>query len=453
METRARPTRWALTALTVLTVGLPAHRAAAVSGPELLERARASRQEAERELAEARQRHLAERKALAAELQQAYAELSAASDDAATARQAAEGLRAEVEGLEKTGALTARRTEVLIAQAAGAAGVKLDANADPEAMEQAVWRGLSGRLARLETDLHIAVEPREVVVRDGAQQRLSTLRLGGYASYACGPTRDTRGLLRALPDGREAVVGPHLDGPNAEALEAAATGQFTRVPIDVDGALADRAPAEPKGLRSWLAAGGLFVYPILVAGTLGLLLVADRVICLLRTRVPPAMIREVLARLVRGDPNGARQALGAPRTPLARVLWAAAEALGEPDEQREAAMESALLAEAPRLERSLSLLGALAGVAPLLGLLGTVSGMIATFETISAAGTGNPRLLSGGISEALITTQLGLMVAIPLLLAHAWLSRWVQRREAMLEYHAVQAFAGRRGAAGEGGEG
>jgi biopolymer transport protein ExbB len=66
--------------------------------------------------------------------------------------------------------------------------------------------------------------------------------------------------------------------------------------------------------------------------------------------------------------------------------------------------------------------------------------MIATFDTISAAGTSNPRLLSGGISEALITTQLGLIVAIPLLLAHAWLSRWVRRREAMLEHNAILAF-------------
>ncbi|MBM4020017.1 MAG: MotA/TolQ/ExbB proton channel family protein [Planctomycetes bacterium] len=103
-------------------------------------------------------------------------------------------------------------------------------------------------------------------------------------------------------------------------------------------------------------------------------------------------------------------------------------------------METALLAEAPKLERSLSLLAALAGVAPLLGLLGTVSGMIATFDTISAAGTGNPRLLSGGLSEALITTQSGLMVAIPLLLVHAWLRRWVERREVMIEHQAVQAF-------------
>ncbi|MGB2822938.1 MAG: MotA/TolQ/ExbB proton channel family protein, partial [Phycisphaerae bacterium] len=144
--------------------------------------------------------------------------------------------------------------------------------------------------------------------------------------------------------------------------------------------------------------------------------------------------------LERRDPSAARAAVGTPRTPTARVLLAGVDAVSKSEQEREGAMESTLLAEAPKLERSLSLLGALAGVAPLLGLLGTVSGMIATFDTISVAGTGNPRLLSGGISEALITTQLGLMVAIPLLLAHAWLSRWVERREAMLEHNAIQVF-------------
>jgi hypothetical protein len=108
-------------------------------------------------------------------------------------------------------------------------------------------------------------------------------------------------------------------------------------------------------------------------------------------------------------------------------------------EKRQALLEAAFLDELPRLQRSLGLLATLAGIAPLLGLLGTVSGMIATFATISQLGTGNPRLLSGGISQALITTQLGLIVAIPLLLAHAWLRRWGKRREAQLEYDTTRA--------------
>ena len=82
-------------------------------------------------------------------------------------------------------------------------------------------------------------------------------------------------------------------------------------------------------------------------------------------------------------------------------------------------LDDAILQESPPLERNLSLLKLLAGVAPLLGLLGTVTGMILTFQAITLFGTGDPKLMAGGISQALITTVLGLVVAIPLLLLHA----------------------------------
>jgi biopolymer transport protein ExbB len=447
MLARSQPTRRALAALALAlaAVALPLPRARAISGEELLKRARASRQAAETNLAEARKRHLAEREALAAELQKAYAELSSARAEARAAQATAKGLEGDLAALDRSAALTAHRTVSLIAQAASASGAEIDPNVDAAGLEETLWRGLADRLQRLEADSRIDVARRSVVTRSGQEAHLPVLRLGSYCAYACGPGRESCGLLRALPDGREVIVGPYLAGPHAEALRAAAAGRVSHLPVDVDGTLIDRAPAEPKGLRSWLAAGGPFIYPILAVGALGLLLIADRVHFLLRAKASPAIVNDALSRLGRGDAAAAREALGTPRTPTARVLLAGTDAAGKPVEQREAAMESALLAEAPKLERSLSLLGALAGVAPLLGLLGTVSGMIATFDTISAAGTGNPRLLSGGISEALITTQLGLMVAIPLLLAHAWLSRWVQRREAMLEYHAIQAFGIQRG--------
>ena len=451
MHTLSQSTRLVLAALVLAAVAFPVRPARAISGEQLLARARASRQAADKELAEARTRHLAERKALAGELQKAYAKLSAAKAQAVAAQGVVERLDAEVAELERSAALTAYRTRDLVAQASRASGAQVDPNAEPAALEQAVWEGLADRLARVEAGSRIDVEPRSVVARNGEQAQVRVLRLGSYASYACGPQRDTCGLLRALADGREVIAGPHLSEPHAAALRAAADGRLSRVPIDVDGTLIDRVPAEPKGMGSWLAAGGLFVYPILAVGALGLILIADRVHFLLRAKASPTLVSEVLSRLARGDAANARKVLGSARTPTARVLLAGCQAAGKPVEQREAAMESALLAEAPKLERSLSLLAALAGVAPLLGLLGTVSGMIATFDTISAAGTGNPRLLSGGISEALITTQLGLMVAIPLLLAHAWLSRWAQRREAMLEYNAIQAFGIRHEGAKEDG--
>ena len=87
----------------------------------------------------------------------------------------------------------------------------------------------------------------------------------------------------------------------------------------------------------------------------------------------------------------------------------------------------AVFRELPRLELLLPLLRTVAAVAPLLGLLGTVTGMIATFAVITEYGTGDPKRLSGGISQALITTELGLAVAIPTLLLHTLLDRWASR--------------------------
>ena len=422
--------------------------APAASAEELVRRAGAVRRKAEDDLATARQRILTERKALAAELQQAYADLSAAAAQAESARESLRRLKAETAEAQRDSALVAHRVRSEVARAAASAGAKVGPSDPLEAAERAIWGAFRSRLARIEDDTKVSIRQEAIVARDGGEARVPVLRLGGYAAYACGGGRRTCGLLRSLPDGRKRVVGPYLNTEQAEALRAAAAGNLASLPVDVDGALQDRAPAEPKNIRAWLEAGGMFIIPIVIVGAVGLILVLERIGYLLLTKGPPSLVEQTLSRVGRRDLAGARQVLAASRTPTARVLRAGIDAQDLSPDQREGAMESALLAEAPRLERSLSLLAALAGVAPLLGLLGTVSGMIATFETISTAGTSNPRLLSGGISEALITTQLGLMVAIPLLLAHAWLRRWVERREALLEYNAIEVFgidSGREG--------
>jgi biopolymer transport protein ExbB len=107
-------------------------------------------------------------------------------------------------------------------------------------------------------------------------------------------------------------------------------------------------------------------------------------------------------------------------------------------QQLEDLVAEAILSERPTLERFLPAVNVIAVVAPLLGLLGTVTGMIATFSVITEHGTGDPRLLSGGISEALLTTQWGLMVAIPALLAHALLAGRVDHIIADMETQALK---------------
>jgi len=90
----------------------------------------------------------------------------------------------------------------------------------------------------------------------------------------------------------------------------------------------------------------------------------------------------------------------------------------ESQEELEAQLEDVLAKAAPALEKNLSIIKLLAAVAPLLGLLGTVIGMIETFQAITLFGTGDPKLMAGGISQALVTTMLGLIAAVPLLFVH-----------------------------------
>lgn len=120
-------------------------------------------------------------------------------------------------------------------------------------------------------------------------------------------------------------------------------------------------------------------------------------------------------------------ALQSTRGALAKVVAAGIENCAAGTEKIEEAMHSKALAEIGRLEKFLPSIAVLATVSPLLGLLGTVTGMITTFNTIAAYGSSDPRLLSGGISEALITTEAGLIIAIPVMLVHSLLSSRVDR--------------------------
>ena len=105
--------------------------------------------------------------------------------------------------------------------------------------------------------------------------------------------------------------------------------------------------------------------------------------------------------------------------PLGRVFMAYEENSNVDVETLELKLDDAILKEMPKLESGLNTIKVLAGVAPLLGLLGTVTGMIQTFQAITLFGTGDPKLMAGGISQALVTTVLGLVAAIPLLLVHS----------------------------------
>ena len=430
-----------LTLALMLTPFVSSPASAAQTSPdELLQRAKEVRSKAEQELAEARKRHLEEREELAAELNEQYDELDAARERVKNAQEKLSDLQDRLSMAQQEAERLKKRERSLFDRLEDGLRLTIDSSAELEKLRAQVDAAVEDRLERVREGLRVETRTEQVVGRHGNQHQVTVLMLGDFAAYACGPDSVTCGLLRKDRKGRWLVSGPYLTSEQARVLRAATDGEMVALPVDVDGSLVRRAPTQPTTLKSWLQAGGIFIYPIVFVGALGAILVLERLLYLLLTRRRPELVSKTLRRLERGHREGARELAGKGRTPTQRVVLAGIEALDEPEEEREAAMESALLAEAPRLERSLSLLGALAAVSPLLGLLGTVSGMITTFNTISATGMGNPKLMSGGISEALITTELGLIVAIPLLLIHAWLRRWAERREAMLEYDAIQIF-------------
>lgn len=167
---------------------------------------------------------------------------------------------------------------------------------------------------------------------------------------------------------------------------------------------------------------GGFVLPILIlAAILALAIVGNRFWVLRRARVVPQGLVERVADMVEAGklPQAVKQ-LYENDTPLARILLVALQQVGQPRDAIKEAVEDAGRHEMAHLDRYLNFLGSIAGVAPLLGLLGTVFGIMHAFAAIGAVGMGDPKALAGGIAEALITTAAGLIVAIPSLLFYRY---------------------------------
>jgi len=184
--------------------------------------------------------------------------------------------------------------------------------------------------------------------------------------------------------------------------------------------------------------GGAIMWPILASSILALALFIERLLSLRRRHLmTDALDRGLSAHLLAGDVRAAEALVRADPTPFGRV---AAAALKHRKQGRaavkEAMTESGDLALA-RLERFLPTMATIAAIAPLLGLLGTITGMIDVFGEVERAKQADIGMLAGGIWEALITTGFGLIVAIPVLLAHHFLELRVDRFALELEERAL----------------
>ncbi len=165
--------------------------------------------------------------------------------------------------------------------------------------------------------------------------------------------------------------------------------------------------------------GGPVMWPLLLASILGLAIIIERILSYRKIKINTAEfitnLRELVFNLKIED---AIQQCDKTKSPIASVIKAALLRYDKSEEDIKTAIEVAAVYEVGRLERGLTILATIANIAPLLGFLGTVTGMIRSFDVLAKVGLGDPGAVAAGISEALITTATGLIIAIPVQFAH-----------------------------------
>lgn len=226
-------------------------------------------------------------------------------------------------------------------------------------------------------------------------------------------------------------------GEPAEAIRRLLAGTAAAVPVDVTGGQAFRLRDARPSLRQEIGMGGVWIYPILFGAfiTFAMALTKSWQIAGVRP-VPAGLLHPLVEQLQRGNWTAAAERAGAIRSPVRAIFTRAVDSARLPVELLEDEIYGEIIRLKRRLERGTAVFNVTAATAPLLGLLGTVTGMIATFQRIAVFGTGDPRSLSEGISEALITTKYGLIVAIPAFILGAYFRRRIAGVATTLEKQA-----------------
>jgi len=282
---------------------------------------------------------------------------------------------------------------------------------------------LAASLERLEATLGGARYDGRAVDAEGTVREGSFLLVGPVALFRSADGA-TVGMAQQRLGSLEPSVASFEDPTvrsDAAALVSEGKGTF---PFDPSLGNAQKIASTKETWGEHIAKGGPVLIPIFVLAGMAFLVVVLKWISFLFVRNPSnRQLRALLDAVGRGDATEALRVATRMPGPGGRMLRAGVEHLGEPRELVEEVMYERVLDARLRLNRFLPFVAICAASAPLLGLLGTVTGIMNTFRLIEVFGTGDVRTLSSGISEALITTEFGLIVAIPSLLLHAYLSR------------------------------
>lgn len=273
---------------------------------------------------------------------------------------------------------------------------------------------------------------------NGKPVEADIVKVGNIAAY--GIAKEAAGALAPAGEGKYKLWNSKDASDDAKAL-------FSGTHIDpLDIFVYENLDKEvefkkEKTVEDTVRAGGVIGYIILALGALGMLLIVLRIFLLSKSGSNvEKLTKTVVEKLNSGGVEAAQEAIKGFKGSTARVLKATLRNITRDREHIEDIVTENILNESSAIDRFGSFVLVIAAVAPLLGLLGTVTGMISTFDIITEHGTGDPKLLSGGISEALVTTMLGLVVAIPLLLLGNLLSGWAQKIKDSMELSALHVI-------------
>lgn len=258
----------------------------------------------------------------------------------------------------------------------------------------------------------------ELAMSLNSQKILSARSFDGFAAQVSSLLKEADSEIFSAKILDKAVVGN--DG--AGFLKSLESGGAFEAKIDTS--LGKISLAKNRNLARKIEAGGVWIYPILAFGAAAFLVSVFKAFTSLSMgRIDPECVAKISSLLEKGDEGGAMRAAERAPKPYGAMLKKFLENRGISKSLTEEIAYEQMLSCGEKLFSGLGVIAVTAAVSPLLGLLGTVTGIIRTFGDLSAFGAGNPQLMSGGISEALITTEFGLVVAIPSFVAHAVLSR------------------------------
>lgn len=284
----------------------------------------------------------------------------------------------------------------------------------------------------------VSLETAAIVDRTGKTVEARILLLGGFTA-AYGLATETGFLSYTPGEGKLFALSRLPQGSMAKKITQYMEGKRDAVPMDISRGAALSQLTYKLSLWDQIPKGGPIVWPILAILAIGGLIAMERLWFLLRRKIKfETVVSQIEASAAARNWQACQETCARyAKNPVIRVIRAGLTSRELPREDMENTVQEAILKEIPPMERFLSTMGMLAAIAPLLGLLGTVTGMIDTFHVITMHGTGDPRMMSGGISEALVTTMLGLSVAIPIMLVHTLLSREVENTVGLMEEKAV----------------